>query len=226
MAGLWRTGVGIVGCEPDGSSFSHYSSPEADETSVILEGSAEVTVTSTGNKYRLEAGSIMSHPKGLHVTWDIKGPFLKKLWVLWDASKPGTPGDDLHVSTFNANPATWTPFEWEEPGRGKQTAGEMTTIRDTGSTGSLLVGLRRTGSGIAGCEPDGSATFAYTAPLGDETILLFEGVVHIVNEETGEEYDFSSGDVICLPQGLPIRWTSKAPFVTMFFVITNEHPPA
>jgi len=225
-AGLWRTGPGIAGCEADGSCLVRYSSPDADETVVILEGSVDVTVTSSGKRYHLEAGSIMSHPKGLDITWEISSPFLKKFWVLWDSSYPATPGTDLYVSDISADPGTWTPYEWAEPAHGPQVCGELFTIRDTGSTGTFLCGLWRTGVGIAGCEADGSSTVPYTAPLGDETMLLLEGRAHLVNEETGEEYDFKAGDVICLPSGLPVRWTSRAPFVKKFWVITSEAPPA
>jgi uncharacterized cupin superfamily protein len=225
-AGLWRTGPGIAGCQPDGSCHVKYSAPDADETVVILEGSAEITVTATGKKYRLEAGSIMSHPKGLDITWEISPPFLKKFWVLWDSPHAATPGADLYVANISDNPATWTPYEWVEPAHGLQVCGELFTIRDTGATGTLMCGLWRTGAGIAGCAADGSSTVPYTAPLGDETMLLLEGRAHLVNEETGEEYDFSAGDVVCLPSGLPVRWTSQAPFVKKFWVITNETPPA
>jgi uncharacterized cupin superfamily protein len=226
MAGLWRTGKDIAGCEPDGSCFVRYSAPDADETVVILEGNVEVTVTSTGTKHHLEAGSIMSHPKGLDITWEIKGPYLKKFWVLWDSPQPATPGADVHVSHISANPESWIPFEWVEPDHGPQTSGELIFVRDTGATGTLLTGMWRTGPGIAGCEPDGTSTIPYTAPLGDETMLLLEGNVHMTNEETGQEYDFKAGDVICLPHGLPVRWTSTAPFVKKFFLITNENLPS
>jgi uncharacterized cupin superfamily protein len=57
-------------------------------------------------------------------------------------------------------------------------------------------------------------------------MLLLEGRAHLVNEETGEEYDFRAGDVVCLPSGLPVRRTSQAPFVKKFWVITNETRPA
>ena len=82
------------------------------------------------------------------------------------------------------------------------------------------------GCGHRRLEADGSSTVPYTAPLGDETMLLLEGCAHLVNEETGEEYDFSAGDMMLLPSGLPVRWTSEAPFVKKFWVITNEALPA
>ena len=226
QAGLWRTGKDIAGCEDDGSCHVTYSAPDADETVVILEGSVEVTVTATGRTHHLEAGSIMSHPKGLDITWDITGPYLKKFWVLWDSPQSHPIGDDVFVSHISADPAEWAPFTWEEPAHGPQTLGELFFVRDTGATGTLLAGLWRTGPGFPGCGPDGSGTVPYSAPGGDETMLLLEGNVHMVNEETGEEHDFRSGDVICLPRGLPVRWTSTAPFVKKFFVITNDDPSA
>lgn len=224
-AGLWRTGIGIVGCEADGSAHVDYSAPDADETVVILEGSVDITVVSTGKKYHLEEGSIMSHPKGLEITWDIKGPYLKKFWTLWDSETPGTRGDDLYVSSISANPDSWTPFEWVEPEAGPQISGELILVRDTGSTGLLLTGLWRTHAGTAGALPDGSTVIPhYSAPVGDETILLLEGEVHVVDKESGEEHDFVAGDVIALPSGRPIEWTSRGPFVKKFFFITNANP--
>ncbi|PQP17266.1 cupin domain-containing protein [Rhodococcus opacus] len=226
QAGLWRTGVGIAGCEADGSCHVDYSAPDADETVVILEGEALVTVNATGKQYKLEPGTIMSHPKGLEITWEIKAPFLKKFWVLWDSPQAATKGDDLYVGNISDNPESWEPYEWVEPGHGSQVCGELFALRSTGSTGTLMCGLWRTGVGIAGCEPDGSSTVPYTAPIGDETMLLLEGQAHLVNEETGEEYDFKAGDIIALPSGLNVTWTSKAPFVKKFWVITNENLPA
>jgi len=225
QAGLWRTGIGIAGCKPDGACHVDYSAPLGDETVVILEGSVLVTVKATGKQYRLEAGSIMSHPKGLEITWDIAAPFLKKFWVMWDSPTPATRSDDVFVGNISDNPEIWTPYQWDEPAHGPQVCGELFMLRSTGSTGSLMCGLWRTGAGIAGCAADGSATSPYTAPLGDETMLLLEGQVHLVNEETGETHDFKAGDVIALPSGLPVTWTSKGPFVKKFWVITKDELP-
>ena len=79
--GFWRTAKGIPGCNEDGSCHVDYSAPLGDETMVILEGTATVTVTATGKRYRLEAGTIISHPKGVALSWDIDSPFLKKFWI-------------------------------------------------------------------------------------------------------------------------------------------------
>ncbi|GAA4555472.1 cupin domain-containing protein [Pseudonocardia xishanensis] len=225
MSGLWRTGHEIAGCREDGSCEVVYSAPLGDETMVILEGTADITETATGKKHRIGAGSILSHPKHVDLHWEIHSPFLKKFWVMWDSPNPATKTDHLITATISDDPGTWTPFEWDEPEHGHQTFGELFTIRDTGSTGTYKCGLWRTGVGVAGCNPDGTGTTRYTAPLGDETILLLEGQVHVKNEDTGEEFDFSAGDVIGFSSGTPITWTSKTPYVKKFWVITNEDTP-
>lgn len=226
MAGLWRTGHEMAGCAPDGSCDVVYSAPLGDETMVILEGSATITETATGRQHEIGAGTILSHPKYVDLHWEIREPFLKKFWVMWDSPQPATPLDHLVVSNISQDPGEWTPFEWDEPEYGRQVAGELSMIRDTGSTGTYMCGLWRTGVGIAGCDPDGTATIRYTAPLGDETILLLEGQVRVTNEVTGEEFDFAAGDVIGLVSGVPITWTSKTPYVKKFWVITNEKLPS
>ncbi|GAA4555424.1 cupin domain-containing protein [Pseudonocardia xishanensis] len=224
-SGLWRTGHEIAGCEPDGSCIVDYSAPLGDETMVILEGSAEITEVATGTKHQIAAGTILSHPKNVDLHWEIREPFLKKFWVMWDSPEPATPQDHLFVANINDDPEVWTPYEWTEPDHGPQVCGELFTIRDTGSTGTYLCGLWRTGVGIAGCEPDGTSTVPYTAPLGDETMLILEGRAHLLDEETGQEWDIQAGDVVCLPSGRPVRWTSLAPFVKKFFVITEASAP-
>ena len=220
-AGRWRTGYEIAGCEPDGSCRVKYSAPLGDETMVIIEGSARITEIATGRQHHISAGSILSHPKHVDLYWEINRPFLKKFRVIWDSPVQGTREDHLYVAHINDNPPAWKPFGWVEPARGPEVCGEIHVIRDTGSTGSYLCGLWRTGVGMAGCAPDGSASIRYTSPRGDETVLLLEGQAQVVNEETGETHDLNGGDVIGLPAGLPVRWTSKPPYVKTFRVITR-----
>ncbi|KAF4965519.1 hypothetical protein FSARC_6699 [Fusarium sarcochroum] len=221
-SGLWRTGSGIVGCNDDGTCDIVYSAPVGDETMVLLEGSADVTATATGKKYHFKAGDILSHPKNVDLKWHVNGPFLKKFWTIWDAAPlEGTKSDEVFVGNINDNPANWTPYRWKEPGKGSQTAGELTLTRSTGSTGALQVGLWRSGRGLPGAEADGTTTFEYSAPNGDETILLIEGEIKIVEQESGKTHSFKGGDIFALPSGLKVTWTSVAPFVKKFFVITN-----
>jgi len=89
-----------------------------------------------------------------------------------------------------------------------------------------MCGLWRTGVGIAGCAPNGTATFPYSAPLGDETLLILEGQANVVNEDTGEEYNLSARDMVALPSGLPVTWISTTPFPKTFKVITRDALPA
>ncbi|MDV6286623.1 cupin domain-containing protein [Rhodococcus jostii] len=226
MAGFWRTSPTAPGCEADGSCHVVYSAPLGDETIVLIEGSATITVTSTGKQYEIGPGSIVSHPKGLEVTWDIKGPYLKKYWVLWDSPKPATQSHDLYIGNVNDNPDEWETYRWTEPVEGDHVCGELYFIRSEGSTGTLLAGIWRSGVGIPGCGPDGTASVPYTAVLGDESALILEGNVHVRNDETGEEYEYKAGDICGLSHGLHQTWTMKTPFVKKFWVITNENLPA
>lgn len=222
-SGLWRTGVGIAGCNQDGTCDILYSAPLGDETMVLLEGSAEVTETASGKKHQFKAGDILCHPKHVDLKWHVNGPFLKKFWTIWDvASLEGTKSESLFVGNLNDNPTDWAPLTWDEPGRGQQTAGEFTLVRSTGSTGALQVGLWRGGRGMPGADAaDGSTTFEYSAPLGDETILVVEGGVRIVEQESGKTHHFKGGDIFALPSGLKVTWASEGPFAKVFFVITN-----
>ena len=119
----------------------------------------------------------------------------------------------ISIGNRNDNPAAWTDCAWNDPLHGAQTKDVVAVIRQQGSSGSLMAGLWRTGYAVAGCEKAGSCRVQYSAPPGDETILLLEGEVDVVNEESGEEYHLRSGDVIGLPSGVPVRWTSRAPGV-------------
>ena len=224
-AGLWRTGHNIAGCDADGSCQIDYSAPLGDETMVILEGTVNITEIASGRKHRVGAGTILSHPKHVDLHWDIEGPFLKKFWVIWNSPQPATAEDRLYVANISDEPAVWVPFEWLEPGRGAEVCGEIHTIRRTGSTGTYMCGLWRTGVGIVGCTADGSATARYSAPLGDETSLILEGRARVVNEESGEAFDVQAGDVVCFPSGVPVRWTSTSRYLKKFWVITQESAP-
>ncbi len=224
-AGLWRTGHNIAGCDADGSCQIDYSAPLGDETMVILEGTVNITEIASGRKHRVGAGTILSHPKHVDLHWDIEGPFLKKFWVIWNSPQPATAEDRLYVANISDEPAVWAPFEWHEPGRGAAVCGEIHTIRRTGSTGTYMCGLWRTGVGIVGCKADGSATAIYSAPLGDETSLILEGRARVVNEESGEAFDVQAGDVVCFPSGVPVRWTSTSRYLKKFWVITQESAP-
>jgi uncharacterized cupin superfamily protein len=228
MAGLWRTGPNAPGASPDGSHRVVYSSPLGDETAVILDGRAVLTVRSTGKQYSVGPGSVISHPRNLELTWDIQAPYLKKYWVIWNSSLtvPGAP-QDLKINNINDNPVEWQEYHFTEPKEGALVAGELFFIRSGGSSGTMLSGIWRSGRGIAGSDVDaqGKMVTPYTGVLGDETILLLEGEVTVVETQTGKKHEFKAGDIIGLSSGMHITWTSKGPFSKKLWVITRDALP-
>lgn len=222
MAGTWRTTPLAAGCRTDGSCKVDYSAPLGDETMYLLEGEVEITVHKTGKKHHVSAGSIISHPKGLDITWEIKGPFLKKMWVLWDSPKDnGKTFDDMFISTANEAGRGWIPFEWNEPTYGPSKEGEIMVVRDVGATGTLMCGLWRTGITNPVKRADGGCQVKYSAPLGDETLLLLEGEAVLTVVPTGEQYPIKAGDIVGHPKNLDVLWDIKSPYLKKFWVITD-----
>ncbi|KAK7432001.1 hypothetical protein QQZ08_001291 [Neonectria magnoliae] len=179
-----------------------YSSPLGDELACLIDGSATLTVVSTGEKYHIGPGTVVSSPKGLEVQWDIDAPFFKK---------------------YCENPAEWVDYHFTEPKEGDLVAGEL-YIRSGGSTGTMLSGIWRSGKGISGSDVDEQETLKtpYKGVLGDETILLLEGEVDLVETEAGTKHSFKAGDSIGLTSGMHVTWTSKGPFSKKLWVITRD----
>ncbi|WP_428382542.1 cupin domain-containing protein [Nevskia ramosa] len=225
QAGFWRNSAASPGSERDGSNKLIYSSPLGDETAVVLEGSAVITVASTGKKYVVAPGSVVSHPKNLEVTWDIQGPFFKKYWCIWNGSAPSAnPPTDLLISNINDNGDDWQDYHFNEPKEGALVKGELFFIRSAGSTGTMMSGIWRSGTGIAGSDADAKGTLVtpYTGVLGDETILLLEGEVDVIETQSGRKHSFRAGDVIGLSSGMHVTWISKGPFSKKLWVITKD----
>ncbi|GAA0990983.1 cupin domain-containing protein [Subtercola frigoramans] len=242
-AGLWRSGIGVPGCEPDGSCRIDYSAPDGDETLVVLDGEARVTVTGTGETHVLRPGSIVSHPKGLGLTWEITSAAFRKFWVIWDSPDAAAADDHLYVRHVDDDdPASWEPYEWDDADGRHWRCGENLVMRSTGSTGSLKCGLWRsgpdTGDGTelaavtpeAGSVCEGSRCAGHTISasrgIGDESMLLLNGRAHIVNHDSGEEFDVEPGDIIAQYMGPNITWTSKSRYMKKFFIMTNATVPA
>ena len=229
MAGFWRTGPTSPGCRKDGSHRVVYSSPLGDETACVIEGSATLTVTSTGQKFHIAPGSIVSSPKDLEVTWEINGPYFKKYWCIFNGTEAtANPPRELLVTNMNDNPPDWQDYHFVEPKEGPQVAGELFFIRPSGSTGTMMSGIWRSGKGIAGTNVDtrGALITPYTGTLGDETILLLEGEVDVVETLSGRKHSFRAGDVIGLSSGMHVTWTSRGPFCKKLWVITRDQLPA
>ena len=92
---------------------------------------------------------------------------------------------DIHVGNRNLNPANWTPFEWEDPLHGPQIKGEVVVICPEGTSGTCRRDCGATGYEIPGCEADGSCRIKYSAPLGDETMVILEGSARVTETATG-----------------------------------------
>ncbi|WP_295686452.1 cupin domain-containing protein [uncultured Nevskia sp.] len=61
--------------------------------------------------------------------------------------------------------------------------------------------------------------------LGDETILLLEGEVDVVETLSGKEHHLCDGDVIGQSSGMHITWTSRGPFSKKLWVISKDQLP-
>lgn len=154
-AGFWRTGPTAPGATADGSHTIVYSSPLGDEVACVIDGTAVLTVLSTGKRYKVGPGSIINSPKGLEVQWEIEGPSFKKWWCIWNGSEPtSNPPQDLLISHTSDNPADWLEYHFDEPAEGPLVAGELYFLRSGGSTGTMMSGVWRSGKGIAGSDVD------------------------------------------------------------------------
>ncbi len=224
-AGFWRSrGPGI---NADGTVRVVYSAPLGDEAAVVLAGAGTLTVLSTGQKHRVSPGSIICSPKNLEVLWELDTPYFQKYWCIFDGSHEAkNPPKDLLIGNVNDNPPEWIDYHFTEPKEGPLVAGELYFVRPSGSTSTTMCGVWRSGKGIAGSQVDeaGAMITPYTGTLGDETILLLEGEVDVVETLTGKKHSFRAGDVIGLSSGMHITWTSKGPFSKKFWVITKDQP--
>ncbi|CAH0028264.1 unnamed protein product [Clonostachys rhizophaga] len=228
-AGFWRTSASAPGANADGSSKLIYSAPLGDETACVIDGSATLTVVSTGKKYTVGPGTIISSPKNLEVLWEIDAPFFKKWWCIWNGTdNTSNPPTDLGINNVSDSPADWADYHFTEPKEGDLVAGELYFIRNSGTTGTMLSGVWRSGKGIAATHLDekGSMTTPYTGVLGDETIFLLEGEVEVTETESGKKHNFKAGDLIGLTSGMHVTWVSKGPFSKKLWVITRDELPA
>lgn len=147
FSGFWRVSESFPGVNFDEHSRKAtmiYSSPMGDETAVVIDGTAELTVKSTGQKYSIGPGSIVSTPKGLEVEWEIDAPYFKTFWVIWNGSQPVQSAPrDLKINHVNDNPEKWTPYSRSNGKGGELVSGELYIIRDTGSTGFMISGISK-----------------------------------------------------------------------------------
>jgi quercetin dioxygenase-like cupin family protein len=185
------------------------TAPLGDEMAVVLEGCAALTVKGTRERRRVGPGSIICSPKNVEVLWEFDAPYFKKFWCIFDGSYPtANPPRDLLIANVSDNPPDWQEYHFTEPKEGPLVAGELFFLRRSGATSTMMSGIWRSGKGIAGTNVDASGTLVtpYTGTLGDETILLLEGEVEVVETLTGEKHCFRAGDVIGLHTH---RWNAE-----------------
>jgi uncharacterized cupin superfamily protein len=84
---------------------------------------------------------------------------------------------------------------------------------------------RNRSSSGSSVDAKGTLITPYTGTLGDETILLLEGEVEVLETDSGKKHSFKAGDVIGLTSGMHIEWTSKGPFAKKLWVITRDVLP-
>ena len=227
-AGFWRCRPNGPGVTSDGSICATYSAPLGDEMAVVLEGTGTLTVKGTREKHRVGPGSIICSPKNVETLWELDAPYFKKYWCIFDGSYPTkNPPKDLLIANVSDNPPAWQDYHFTEPKEGPLVAGELYFLRQSGATSTTMCGIWRSGKGIAGTTVDAAGTLVtpYTGTLGDETILLLEGEVDVVETLSGKKHSFRAGDVIGLSSGMHITWTSKGPFTKKFWVITRDQLP-
>lgn len=223
--GFWRTGPTTQGSKPDGTHTFVYTAPLGDETAYVVEGTATLTVMSSGASYKIKPGSIVSSPKGLEVRWAVDGPFFKKFWCVWNGSEAASnPPSDLKVNHISDEPDDWIEHRFTEPDYGELVAGELYFVRSGGSTGTMLSGVWRSGKGFPGTKVDskGTLTTPYTGVLGDETIYLVHGDTDVVEVESGKRHSFKAGDIVGLTAGMPVTYVAKGPFSVKLFIVTED----
>lgn len=89
IPGLWRSGKGLPGCLPDGTCRVPYTSVLGDEVILLLEGEVEVIEMISGKRHNFRAGDVIGLSSGMHITWNAKGPFVKKLFLITKDAMPG-----------------------------------------------------------------------------------------------------------------------------------------
>lgn len=115
----------------------------------------------------------------------------------------------------------WKPFEFDEPGRGKQAVGEVTFARTFGASGNLMSGFWRVGPTTPGANPDGSSTSTYSSQMGDETACVIDGTATLTVLATGKKYSVGPGSIISTPKNVEVQWEIDAPFFKKWWCIWN-----
>lgn len=226
----------MPGCDADGSCSYVSTAPLGDETVLVLEGAAGLKFVDTAEHHEIGPGSVVIQPKGCAIEWTIRPREFKALWIHWESRHPASSIDQPLVARIDDDAGIWEPYEWVEPQNGlTYSCGEMRILRDSRSRGTLRCGIWRSRpSGamddarpLAACR-DGRCAghrIGSARGVGDETMLILEGHSRLVDEDSGERFELRTGDVVAVYEGLNGRWTSEAPDMMKFWVVTQDAMP-
>src|SRR5690625_2445289 len=90
------------------------------------------------------------------------------------------------------------------------------------SSGKHIAGMWRTSATAPGASPDGSTSYEYSAPQGDECMIILEGNATVTVQATGEKYDLTPGTIVIQPKDLSVTWDIAAPYLKKFLVIWDS----
>ena len=113
----------------------------------------------------------------------------------------------------------WIPYEWDDPNLGKQLRGEVGMVRSCGTSGYLTSGFWRIGSTSPLAAPDGSHSFTYSSPAGDDITCVLEGSARLTIPATGETYSVGPGTIITTPRGIEVQYEIAPPHFKTFWCI-------
>jgi uncharacterized cupin superfamily protein len=120
------------------------------------------------------------------------------------------------------NPNEWVPFAWDEPNHGSQVFGEIAIARASGSSGTHMAGFWRCTPNSPGARPDGSSSLIYSAPLGDEALIVLEGEATVTVVKTGVKHHLTPGTIMCHPKGLELHWETQGPYFKKYWLIFDS----
>ena len=124
------------------------------------------------------------------------------------------------------NPNDWVPFEWAEPSQGPSAVGEIAIARAHGTAGQHIVGFWRTRAGAPGCGPDGACRTKYSAPLGDECMIVLDGEATVTVTRTGQTHTLTAGTIMIHPKNLEVTYDIAGPYFKKYVVIWDSPTPA
>jgi len=92
-------------------------------------------------------------------------------------------------------------------------------VRSCGTSGYLTSGFWKIGSTSPLAAPDGSHSFMYPSPAGDDTTCVLEGSARLTIPATGETYSVGPGTIITTPRGIEVQYEIAPPHFKTFWCI-------